>query len=393
MGEMSNWRHGTLGDFCKFQAGSVFPKKWQGKRHGAYPFIKVSDMNLGNNSIYIENANNWVDGSDLPQLKAQPFPPNTTVFAKIGEALKQNRFRLLVRPTLIDNNLMGAIPNQKFVDPQFFYYAFSRFNLAKIAGGTALPYLTIKVLSSLKFPVPPLLEQRKIGEILRAWDEEIAEIDALRTAWVNQKRGLIQALLSGNHRFAEFKNQPRRTLLFGDCAALNKKMVVPSNFEGMPYVGLEHISEKGLSQGGNSSKISSEKMLFKCGDILFGKLRPYLRKIAHASFDGICSTDIWVVRAKKGIDQRFLFYCMASTPLINFAISSSEGTRMPRAKWNYLARYKLAIPSIPEQRKIAAALETWDEAIEKLHALRVAKINQKRGLMQKLLTGKIRVKT
>lgn len=292
---------------------------------------------------------------------------------------------------------LAIIRTNQYVDGHFLKYCFDlpqvQHYFGSRANGATRFGLTKQSIEHAIFKLPKLNEQRRIVEILKTWDEEIEEIDVLRVAWISQKQGLMQVLLTGKCRFTESKNQPWQTLPLGDCATLNKKMVAPPNFGEMPYVGLEHIDERGLLLNGDASKVSSEKTLFKRGDILFGKLRPYLRKVAHASFDGICSTDIWVVQQKKNVDQRFLFYCMASTPLINRAISSSEGTRMPRAKWDYLSRYKLTIPSLPEQHKISAVLQTWDMAIEKLDALRAAKINQKRGLMQKLLTEKIRVKT
>ena len=106
------------------------------------------------------------------------------------------------------------------------------------------------------------------------------------------------------------------------------------------------------------------KSRFKCGDILFGKLRPYFRKVVRAPDDGLCSTDIWVVRAKDKIDQGFLYYCMASQQFVDFATSGSEGTKMPRAIWQYASRYEIPFPSFSEQRSIAHVLGILDDKIE-----------------------------
>ncbi len=129
LGEIPDgWEVKPLGVLCTLRAGSAFPRVSQGRRTGKYPFAKVSDMNLPGNVICILSAANWVVDDDLGQLKARPFPLDTTVFAKIGEALKQNRLRLLVRPTLVDNNMMGAIPNANVFEPLIFHYALSRFD-------------------------------------------------------------------------------------------------------------------------------------------------------------------------------------------------------------------------------------------------------------------------
>lgn len=168
-----NWINTTLGAVCELRAGSVFPPALQGKSMGAYPFMKVSDMNLAANATSIQGANNWVDDEDFPQLKAKPFPAGTTVFAKIGEALKANRLRYLVRPTIIDNNVMGAVPAEEIVDARFFFYALSQFDFGEVAGGTALPYLTVGALSQLEIALPPLPEQRAIAHILGTLDDKI----------------------------------------------------------------------------------------------------------------------------------------------------------------------------------------------------------------------------
>ena len=153
---------------------------------------------------------------------------------------------------------------------------------------------------------------------------------------------------------------------FGDCATLVRESVSPSDLDDTPYIGLEHIGENTLSLVGYdvASSVTSTKSRFKRGDILFGKLRCYFRKVVRAPFDGICSTDIWVTRAKEGVDQGFLYYCMASQSFIDFADSGSEGTRMPRTTWEWVSQYKIPLSALSEQRQIAHLLEILDEKIE-----------------------------
>lgn len=135
------------------------------------------------------------------------------------------------------------------------------------------------------------------------------------------------------------------------------------------YIGLEHIAADSLRLCGigNSNEVSSNKYIFKENDILFGKLRPYFRKIIKAKFKGICSTDIWVIRAKQNIDQTFLFYFFANKTLINLSYSSSKGTRMPRADWNFLSQTTWLLPPLETQHKIAEILRSLDDKIDLLH--------------------------
>ncbi len=157
-----------------------------------------------------------------------------------------------------------------------------------------------------------------------------------------------------------------QTQRLGDIAYLVRENIQPSQVKSLPYIGLEHIGEGSLQllSYGAAAQAKSTKVLFKKGDILFGKLRPYFRKVIRAPFDGICSTDIWVIRPRKGIDNNFLFYFIASDSFIEPLIRASEGTKMPRANWNYAASLPVKLPPIPEQRAIAHILGTLDDKIE-----------------------------
>lgn len=157
-----------------------------------------------------------------------------------------------------------------------------------------------------------------------------------------------------------------RETTLGEAAVLSAKTVSPSELGDVPYIGLEHIAPDALRLSGNgaASDVVSAKTPFQKGDILFGKLRPYFRKVALAPFDGICSTDIWVVKPAKGVDARFLFYAMANQDFVDMAARESVGTRMPRAKWEYAARYEFPLPPISDQRRVSATLGALDDKIE-----------------------------
>ena len=156
------------------------------------------------------------------------------------------------------------------------------------------------------------------------------------------------------------------------CGELVKETYQPSKNESLSYIGLEHIEKNSLSLSsvGSSSQVSSNKFKFKKGDILFGKLRPYFRKVILADFDGVCSTDIFVVRAKNEIDKKFLFYLMGSTDFIEFASRATIGTKMPRTTWDWLKRYEFSIPKvIAEQKLISNILSLFDEQTHLLKKL------------------------
>ncbi|WP_026486771.1 restriction endonuclease subunit S [Caldanaerobius polysaccharolyticus] len=142
----------------------------------------------------------------------------------------------------------------------------------------------------------------------------------------------------------------------------------PNENEVLPYLGLEHI-EQGtlrLSGIGVSTDVISNKYRFEPNDILFGKLRPYFRKVYKPRFSGVCSTDIMVLRTKDCdiADQSFLFYVIASKKFIDIATASSKGTKMPRADWDHLKKMMIKLPSIKIQQKIASILSAFDDKIE-----------------------------
>jgi len=154
--------------------------------------------------------------------------------------------------------------------------------------------------------------------------------------------------------------------IFGECANEVRDKVQPEGANGAKYIGLEHIEQGTLHLNGfgSANDVSSTKSKFSKGDILFGKLRPYFRKVVRAPFDGVCSTDIWVVRSTNGIDQGFLYYWMASQEFVDFSMQGSEGTKMPRAKWNHVSRHKVPFFTDDEQKAIAHILGSLDDKIE-----------------------------
>lgn len=181
---------------------------------------------------------------------------------------------------------------------------------------------------------------------------------------------------------------------FGKFATLSKGKYVPLSDENIKCIELEHINQVTGSINGfiNSSYQKSTKNVFSKGQVLFGKLRPYLRKYWLADFDGVCSSEIWVLQSNShDCCNAFLFRLIQQHQFIQVA-NVSSGSKMPRADWDFVAQYPFALPTVSEQLKISAIDCTWDEAITKTQQL-IAQLQQRnKGLMQQLLTGKKRLK-
>jgi len=155
----------------------------------------------------------------------------------------------------------------------------------------------------------------------------------------------------------------------------------------MACIELEHIEKAtGRIIGySNSLHKQSIKNAFSSGDILYGKLRPNLRKYAFPQFNGVCASEVWVFRVNADICiQKFAFYLVQSDNFTRFACRTT-GTKMPRADWNLLQNVTFQIPPLSEQKAIASLLETWDTAIEKTEALIAAKEKQFKWLLKTLI--------
>jgi type I restriction enzyme S subunit len=174
----------------------------------------------------------------------------------------------------------------------------------------------------------------------------------------------------------------------GDIATQSEKRFDPNVAENRPYIGLEHMGSGNgrLASVGDSRTVSSLKTIFQKGDILFGKLRPNLRKIIIAPFDGVCSTDIIAIRPLEDVCREFLFYRLQSSEAFAFAVGTAAGTKMPRTSWPLLRGYLFPQPSLQEQKKIAEILSAVDESIEKTRAVIEKSQSLKKSLMQTLLT-------
>ena len=144
----------------------------------------------------------------------------------------------------------------------------------------------------------------------------------------------------------------------GDVIALSSEKYQPK--EAIEYyVGLEHI-EKGtgrISERAQVEPISTIKNSFRTGEILYGKLRPYLNKVALAACDGVCSTDILVLRPKETVAAKYVHYFMLRDKFVNDMSANSMGVNLPRVPTKYVLGYSFPLPPLAEQQRIVAKIE------------------------------------
>ena len=184
---------------------------------------------------------------------------------------------------------------------------------------------------------------------------------------------------------------------FGDVVYIANGLVDPreASFKNTKHIGPENvISDTGRIVNERTCgdlKLISGKYEFDKHSIVYSKIRPNLNKVCTPSYSGVCSADMYVLHPRKGIDKNFLFFSILGDTFKNRAISMSMRTGMPKINREDLSSIPILLPPLPEQKKIAAILSTWDRAIEGTEKLLANSQQQKKALMQQLLTGKKRL--
>jgi type I restriction enzyme S subunit len=179
------------------------------------------------------------------------------------------------------------------------------------------------------------------------------------------------------------------TMTLADLCDLVTVQVDPRDRpENEVYIGLEHLSSGRFVPlgAGKAADVQSSKHSFHPGDVLYGKLRPYLDKAVLAADAGICTTELLVLRAKKGVDPRFLIGVVHAPNFTAHAVSGTTGVQHPRTSWNHISAFELPVFEVGEQTKISKLLWKVDDAIIANEAAIEAGANLKRAAMQTLFT-------
>jgi len=149
----------------------------------------------------------------------------------------------------------------------------------------------------------------------------------------------------------------------GQIIVLLKEKVNPLELDEIPYISLEHI-ESGtcrINGHGWAKDVKSTKSVFQAGQILYGRLRPYLNKVFKPDFSGICSTDILVLKGTGAIDNDFLLRFLSQNSVVQYATSRSSGINLPRVSFTALTELPINLPPLNEQKRIANQINLLKE--------------------------------
>lgn len=169
---------------------------------------------------------------------------------------------------------------------------------------------------------------------------------------------------------------------FGNlCSNKSGKYNANSDKKFVKCIELENIvPNQGMINGYfNGAELESTKNVFEKDNVLYGKLRPYLRKYYHTQCNGVCSSEIWVLKPKKTISSYYLYFLVQSDKFNQFTNLSCCGSKMPRADWEYVEQTLYPLPLPKEQEEIIKCLTNYEREVEKLDALIKEKKKKKNG--------------
>jgi type I restriction enzyme S subunit len=180
----------------------------------------------------------------------------------------------------------------------------------------------------------------------------------------------------------------------GEVAEEMRRNISKGHLEDpVPFVGLEHIPRRSLALDSwdNTTELGSNKLAFKKGEVLFGKIRPYFHKVSVAPFDGLCSADTIVIQSRTQEHYAIVVGCVSSDDFVALASATSNGSKMPRANWNVLADHQISIPTLPIAQQFSAFIEP---ALAQMQILVFKTQNLRRTrdlLLPRLLSGQLDV--
>ncbi|QLK63005.1 restriction endonuclease subunit S [Enterobacteriaceae bacterium Kacie_13] len=286
-------------------------------------------------------------------------------------------------------------------EPKYLYYLLSSIDYKKFSDKTGVPGVNRNDLHAIKVFVPPYKEQTKIAKILSTWDKAIATTEKLIGNSQQQKKALMQSLLTGKKRLPGFEGELINSTL-GDACYINPKKASRPEGGLVSFISMDSVSEDAKlirTEVRNYDDVEKGFTSFSDNDVLVAKITPCFENGKGAYLDelkngvGFGSTEFHVLHAKKNTYSKFVYYVTNTDEFRVRGEANMQGSAgQKRVTTDYLKQFPLKLPPLPEQQKIAAVLTAADNEIELLKKKLVFLKQEKTALMQQLLTGKRRVK-
>ena len=278
-----------------------------------------------------------------------------------------------------------------------------KIQMQSVSRGTTQDNLSLDKLLTFDFRVPPLQVQRRIAGILSAYDELIENSQRRIRILEEMARSLYREWFV-HFRFPGHEKLPLvasplgeipqgwEVKRVGDIAEDIRRNVPKGKLEEPKhYVGLEHIPRRSLALDAweAATELGSNKLEFKKGEVLFGKIRPYFHKVSVAPFDGLCSADTIVIRSRLPEHYACVVACVSSDAFVAEASATANGAKMPRANWDVMEKYQVVIPNGKAAEKFSVL---FTDIIEQQQVLifQIKNLGRTRDLLlPRLLSGQV----
>jgi type I restriction enzyme S subunit len=397
-----DWLDTKLGDIAKITCGIAATPEYVDESVGV-PFLSARNVQDGkldlSKFMYIPKELHIKLTKNTKPKKGDVLL--TRVGAGIGKAAFVDidfEFSVYVSLTLIqckgmlDGNFLTFLLNTNY----YQYLA----NRDQFAGG-GVQNLNVQMVKGYPVSIPPLPEQIKIAEILSTWDNAINTVQKLLTNSQQQKKALMQQLLTGKKQFAGFEGEWEKVSLSAIFDKISNGLTYdPQAVEGLPVTRIETISTGKINYdkvGWAIDDKNTKRFTLEKGDILYSHINS-LEHIGRVAFYQAekplyHGMNLLLLRAKSGVSKEFIFYVLNSFIGKKYAKTyAKSAVNQASISTTDIKSFKVFIPVLEEQQKIAAVLTTADQEIDNLRAQLNHLKQEKKALMQQLLTGKRRVK-
>ena len=367
-----------------------------------FPLILVKHIKNGN---IIENNLPKIGEAKYLQLSKYILKEGDIVFTRVGYVGNTAYIEKKHAGWLISGQMLRIRIDNPQINNRFISYFFLTENFKKIAAnvvlGSTRDSINTQILKDVSIPIPAKEEQDKIASIINTIIKKIQCIEHQNKILEQIAQTIFKSWFVDFDGVTEFEDSELGNIPKGwkidslESITNNIKDSIHTNNikPDLSYIGLEHMPRGSiaLTNWEDARNLQSNKFRFSTNQLLFGKLRPYFKKVGIAPVDGICSTDILVLDGKDPIWNEFILFIISSNKFIQFASQSTTGTRMPRSNWNYMKTYSIVIPSFS---KISAFHHIAKRNLEKINnnvfeIISLTKICD--ALLPKLMSGKIRV--
>ncbi|MDL1993389.1 restriction endonuclease subunit S [Vibrio parahaemolyticus] len=384
----NGWEVTTLGEHVDISSG-YSPSKYVLAESGSFPFVKVEDMNNCEKYQSISRTYTETNGS--------PIGKGAVIFPKRGAAIMNNKVRITDVPMYLDTNMMALTP-KKSVFYEYLYYTLIKEELHKIADTSTIPQINNKHILPYRFKLPPLPEQRKIAKILSTWDKAISTTEKLIETSKQQKKALMQQLLTGKKRLV---NPETGKVFEGEWEEFKLGELfaerVETKRDDLPLLsitssdGVVYQEDTGRKNTSNDDKSKYRRICVN--DIGYNTMRMWQGRSSISNKEGIVSPAYTILIPQQNVAPMYASYLFKLPRLVHVFERNSQG--LVSDTWNlkypHFAKIKWSFPCLKEQQKIAAILTAADKEIEVLEAKLSHFKQEKKALMQQLLTGKRRV--